>query len=211
MQKKILVLALSMMSASALAEFKTIDFLNVGDGLITYDRVSGLYWLDLTYTSTGPNKDAQNSYLAIQQKTQTAGHPLFGFRHATLHEVKDFYTNAGLSIRDNKKYETPAFSARSYHDLTGVTYDNGINLKHQYGYTATVCSEVRSFNFKECPNLATYDDKNLIAAVLVNNDLESSYTTLAHKSRDVSKTTEPYTGHYLVTHYNPTKILVGDQ
>lgn len=95
MKKKMLVLALSLISSSAFADLVSKDFLTVGDGLITHDTVSGLYWLDLTYTSTGPNKNQQNSYLSIQQKNQSLGNPLFGFRHATIHEVKDLYISAG--------------------------------------------------------------------------------------------------------------------
>jgi hypothetical protein len=54
-----------------------------------------LYWLDLTYTSTGQNKNQQNSYLSIQQKNLTLENKLFGFRHATIHEVKDLFIMQG--------------------------------------------------------------------------------------------------------------------
>jgi hypothetical protein len=208
--KKIIALALSISSTCALADLKTIDFLTLGDGLLTHDTISGLYWLDLSYTSTGPKKNPQMSYLAIQQKTQTLGHPLFGFNHATIDQVREFYTNAEMQILSSDNY-VDGFTDKAHHYMskTGVTYKYSERTQHQYGYTATTCREVRPLNFETCPFLSVYDNMNLIAAVGTRNSM--AFTSLAFKVADVSKTIGVNTGHYLVTHYNPTKIVTDNR
>jgi len=77
-------------SSSSSAGLVTNDWLSAGDGLLTYDSVSGLKWLDLSYTFG----QSLNGVLG-----QTAlGNPLNGFRVATSAEVLSLYTDAGINF-----------------------------------------------------------------------------------------------------------------
>jgi hypothetical protein len=198
MKKKLLVLALSFVSSGVFAELVSQDFLTVGDGLITYDTVSGLYWLDLSYTSTGPNKNPEHSYNAIKAKTQDVNSKLFGFRHATYTEVQTLYTNAGMGLTG--KY-TPHIKAKAdqYLATTGVTVSYSRTHKAQFGYLATTCQNT-PVPTGYCKHTA-YDHYHLIAAVFSSST--GAATVIPQKISDVSDSIDMNTGHYLVINYDP--------
>lgn len=198
MKKKLLVLALSFMSSGVFAELVSQDFLTVGDGLITYDTDSGLYWLDLSYTSTGPNKNPEHSYNAIKAKTQDVNSELFGFRHATYTEVQTLYTNAGMGLTG--KY-TPTIMAEAdqYLTKTGVTVSYSTTHNAQFGYLATTCQNT-PVPTDFCKHTA-YDHYHLIAAVFSRST--GAATVIPQKISDVSDSIDMNTGHYLVINYNP--------
>lgn len=199
MKKKLLVLALSFMSSGVFAELVSQDFLTVGDGLITYDTVSGLYWLDLSYTSTGPNKNPEHSYNAIKAKTLDVNSELFGFRHATYTEVQTLYTNAGMGLTG--KY-TPTIKAEAdqYLTKTGVTVSYSETSKAQFGYLATTCQDT-SASFGKCNS--SNMEYNLIAAVFTRRTGAAS--VIPHDVSMVSDGSNIHmnTGHYLVINYDP--------
>ena len=202
-----LCVPLLLASAGVSAELKSIDFLTPGDGLITHDTVSGLYWLDLDYTSTGEDKNPEFSFSKVRQDTQTLGHPLFGFSHASVEQVHELFINAGLNVTDIGNYKPAAYlQTKNYLNITGVTEVNLGNIR-QLGYTGSTCGETLSYRFKRCPLLETYRSKQLIAAVSVRTgEVLDAYAFLASKAVDASNTIDVKTGHFLVTHYNPTKL-----
>lgn len=207
MIKSLLTGAMLLVSACASAELKSVDFLSRGDGLITHDTLSGLYWLDLPFTSTGPAANPELSYLSVQQKTQSIGNPLFGFTHATIEQVNELFTNAGLAVSDGGTYHKDGFlAAKRFLSMTGVT-DVTVGRSRQLGYTSTNCSQAVAYSFKQCYSLSGYAQRHIISSVGIRDKTTfDAYAYLALKATDVNNSTETKTGHYLVTHYNPTLI-----
>jgi hypothetical protein len=75
-------------SASAHAEFVSIDLLAPGDGLVTRDTASGLDWLDLTFTIGVDPQDIWDGALGLADD---------GWRHATTAEVCDLLGALGTA------------------------------------------------------------------------------------------------------------------
>ncbi len=76
-------------SLSANAALYTMDWRSAGDGAMTYDDNSGLWWLDLTET-------AGMSYSQVSAQLG-AGGALEGWRYATVAEATDIYAQFGLT------------------------------------------------------------------------------------------------------------------
>ena len=87
------IMAILFSSVVSSASLVANDWHSSGDGLLTYDSVTGLKWLDLSYTFG----QTLNGVLG-----QTAsGNPLNGFRMATSAEVLNLYTDAGIHFGDS--------------------------------------------------------------------------------------------------------------
>ena len=63
------------------------DWLNAGDGLITYDANTGLEWLDITYTTSRSYNDVSSLF--------DAGEEFDGWRYATRAELSSLWDSFG--------------------------------------------------------------------------------------------------------------------
>jgi hypothetical protein len=97
-------------ASSAFAALSSTDWLAPGDGLLTLDSATGLYWLDVPVT-------ANRTYFSVLADT-AAGQPLEGFRYATAAEVVQLFTDAGIAAGAS---ETNISPAQSLLDLIGRT------------------------------------------------------------------------------------------
>ncbi len=98
------------LTGSTVAGVISRDWVTVGDGLLTYDTLSGLEWLDPPVTSQlGPNV-YENTYAAIRP-----GGALEGFRIATREEFRGLAASAGVNITtsDYATNSEPALALRS--------------------------------------------------------------------------------------------------
>ncbi len=84
-----ILVVLLFLSMTANAALVSLDWKSVGDGALTYDDNSGLWWLDLTET-------AGMSYSQVSSEL-VAGGSLEGWRYATLTEAQNIYAQFGLS------------------------------------------------------------------------------------------------------------------
>jgi hypothetical protein len=75
-------------NTSAHAEFVSIDLLAPGDGLVTHDTVTGLDWLDLTFTIGVDPQEIWDGALGLADD---------GWRHATTAEVCDLLGALGTA------------------------------------------------------------------------------------------------------------------
>jgi hypothetical protein len=87
--KLVLLMSMLMLSFSVNAALSIMDLRSAGDGAITYDDSSDLYWLDLTET-------AGMSYSQVSAQLG-AGGSLEGWRYATAEEATDIYAQFGLT------------------------------------------------------------------------------------------------------------------
>jgi hypothetical protein len=85
----ILVAAITLAAAPASATLHTLNWKTTGDGLLTYDDATGLYWLDLT-ESNGLSRDAING--------GANGIIADGFTWATMDQVGVFWNHGGLPL-----------------------------------------------------------------------------------------------------------------
>ena len=88
-QKLVFLMSVLMLSFSANAALSVMDLRSAGDGALTYDDNSGLYWLDLTET-------AGMSYSQVSAQLG-AGGSFEGWRYATVAEATDIYAQFGLT------------------------------------------------------------------------------------------------------------------
>jgi hypothetical protein len=116
-----------------------------------------------------------------------------------------------INTDNDTKYNGPIVPAIKHLDLTCITASPSDSHDFQYGHTATTCSSVLPEKYRQC-STERQSNKKLIAAVMVNKKIGSS-VWLAHKASMVSDGSEfdMNTGHDLVTHYNPSKILTDGQ
>lgn len=97
-------------ASSAAAALSSTDWLAPGDGALTLDSATGLYWLDVPVT-------ADRTYFSVLANT-AVGQPLEGFRYATAAEVVQLFTNAGIAAGVSEANVAPA---QSLLDLIGRT------------------------------------------------------------------------------------------
>lgn len=205
-------LALMVFSTSAIAELTVSDYLTPFDGLLTHDTKSGLYWLDLNFTSGGDDraKSLANNFENISKRTTIVGDVLFGFRHATLSEVEELYLNAGMEITYDKKYgnkniaETDQFLSMLGHTKI-ITPDSGSVRKHQWGWTATTCAQASPII---CNSTLSSTFGNIVIAGVSSYksaDLttETAYASLMDKNIKPTGSLSLNTGHYLVINFHP--------
>ena len=67
----------------------SVDWKTAGDGLITYDALNGLEWLDLTYTTSRSYNDISSKFGTDQE--------FDGWRYASVDEVEALWTTFGGS------------------------------------------------------------------------------------------------------------------
>ena len=81
------------LSTSANSAIISTDWQSSGDGLLTYDNVSGLEWLDLTETTN-------NSYNQMLAQINDPGGMYSGFRYATLAELDQLVQQFNLTTEN---------------------------------------------------------------------------------------------------------------
>ncbi len=97
------------LASDAKALLVQVDLVSSGDALITQDTATGLDWLDLTLTN-GLTYAQANAQFAAQ-----------GFRHATVSEVAQLFTNAGSSALSQTWSAQNLAPAQLLLDLLGCT------------------------------------------------------------------------------------------
>jgi hypothetical protein len=208
----LLVLALSLNLNLVKAELVSIDWLDAGDGLITYDTNAGLYWLDVSYSPLVSDEggSTEHTYDSIKICTEDPSDILFGFRHATIYEVEELFINAGLLITNDGFYHTGSeatpIATSNLIELIGVTYESSNtdgSIRRQYfrGYTSTLCGD---FSDPGCP--ANTDNELVISAVGIDY-LNRTYAELAY---DHAPSDHYFfnTGHFLISKNNPAIVPI---
>ena len=111
-------------TGSAQATFVSADLWTPGDGILTYDTVFGLTWLNLSVTDG-------NSYVGIEGRIANDG-DLADFRFATKNEIEAAWNRAGV----NYTWHNP--TANAFLDAVGTTWDsyNRPNHPGALGYYA---------------------------------------------------------------------------
>lgn len=117
-------------TGSANAELLAVDLFTQGDGLLTYDTGTGLYWLDLTVTVNMSYNDVLNEL--------NEGGSLEGFRYATTADIDTLQVSAGLF--PGLYFETTVFpfyldKMSQLINLVGITDSNGTR-KYSSGITS---------------------------------------------------------------------------
>jgi len=139
--KKTLVSAvlLSALSTNVYAALVEQDMFVSGDNLLTLDTDTGLSWMDLSLTFF--NDDGTGlTYDAISQRLIDPEDYLYGFRYASIYEVEQLYTNAGLEIRDYYDNTGNDDEAMNLINLMSFTQNNSTSY-HAFGITGTQCIE----------------------------------------------------------------------
>ena len=104
----------------AKAELIAVDDAVFGIGSITRDTGTGLDWLDVTASQQGRSFIDVNSQFGV-------GGDFEGFHHASLAEVSQFFTNAGLQV-GLFRIAANALPALNLLSLWGTTHVNPDNL-----------------------------------------------------------------------------------
>jgi hypothetical protein len=110
------------------ASLVEVDFYGSGDKLLTYDTLTGNYWLDLTAT-------LNTSYDVMQMKLSEGGQ-LYGFRYATTFDIDQLQRSAGIP-------EGLFFSVNNINnqrvedliDMVGITHERATSV-YAYGITS---------------------------------------------------------------------------
>jgi len=69
-----IALVFAILASVSHAQLLTMDWLSKGDGLLTYDTITGLYWLDTSFTAGGDAvTSAKFTYGKIEARTKSAG------------------------------------------------------------------------------------------------------------------------------------------
>ncbi|MBK8187473.1 MAG: hypothetical protein IPK77_09680 [Cellvibrio sp.] len=211
--KILLIVCSFLLSHLCFADLKKIDWKTPGDGLVTLDTNSGLYWLNLNYTSLGSTDEPNlnNTYGKIVQRLVDYNDELYGFRYASLDEVKNLYLNAGLRLNENRWFQTgknaTPLHTKSFIDRLGYTYINitsaGFQRYDQFGYTATRCGDAP---VAQCYALGKpYADYIVIAGVGLDK-YDRTYAMLDQSYGRPDTQFKYHTGHYLVSDINPSKL-----
>ncbi len=79
------------MVGMANADFLVRDYIDVGDGLLTYDESTQLEWLDVTETRALSVNEVLNDFIPLHT----------GFHHATYAQVEQMMSNIGLNPDGN--------------------------------------------------------------------------------------------------------------
>ncbi|TKF26280.1 hypothetical protein [Enterovibrio norvegicus] len=192
--------AITLFSASSHADLVEADFLHEGDGLITVDNVTGLEWLDVTYTSV--NRDMPNyipnTIERVKLLTQDPLSILYGWRHATVPEVQALFESAGLVITDDRLFQhgemaTPE-ATRAFLALLGATYSSREgDYQRLFAFTGSQCKE---YPIRSRCQRGSSAEKYSIPSVGINS-IERTYAELAHDALKDNAYKANY-GHFLV-------------
>lgn len=197
----------------AFAAIEVGDFLKEGDNLIIHDTYTGLYWLKTDYiylpsknTSLTPNR----TYREVETRLQDSTDDLYGFRHASIEDVKTLIDSFGISIPSACKF-TPAdiqtlALTEKFISMFGATYKTADGRKKILsGYTSTTCAQSPT-SLCSAPGTS---NKHHVALVGFNLISTSPQVTLCLTNNRVigEDQAQPDIGHFLITNYNPTKLV----
>jgi hypothetical protein len=194
--------------SSANAELISKDWLAKGDGLLTYDTETKLYWLDVNYTNSGNDVDvaAENNFDAIQSRLLDPGDPLHAFRHATVLEVNELFQNAGLNVPQERDIdwlsglEATPIQTHQFITLLGATsISNGREMRLD-GYTSTYCYELPEEEY--CGMISA---THVVISGVGIDKYNRTYCNLVNAKRPTSHY-RFYTGHFLVVKENPSQL-----
>lgn len=106
------VAAVAAASSFANASLVSVDLHAPGDGLLTLDTTTGFRWLDLDQTTFRTYNEMTAELLP--------GGEFYGYRRATMHEVDELYTNAGITQRGS--FFGQVAEVQGLLDLIGTLY-----------------------------------------------------------------------------------------
>ena len=112
----VLALVLTNNAHSTILDLEERDYLAAGDGLITYDKTTGLEWLDLTFT-------AGLSMLEVEANAAIWAN---GWQWATIDQMEIMFDHA----RDDDLWSDPYNEPRVVYpivELLGPTYTSGVS------------------------------------------------------------------------------------
>lgn len=112
--------AIEIVNATLITDLSARDWKTVGDNGLTYDRSTGLEWLDLSYT-LGNSMETTNAELLNLYA---------GFRWATYIEVDNLISSVLSGVGERKTYdnETDINNAASFLSLLGSVQDTNPNV-----------------------------------------------------------------------------------
>lgn len=178
---------LLLFSLVANASLVSMDWKSAGDGTLTYDDRSGLWWLDLTET-------AGMSYSQVSAQLSTGG-LLEGWRYATITEAREIYAQFGLTSGAATTLPIEDFRAaiatmNSYFgDLLDFTNTNS-------GSWAISGTEWD----------VSYPDWHIMIEAYTYNSGDSAELDLGGYAADLNMSWE-YAGSLLVTDSNPASVV----
>ncbi|MBF4988139.1 hypothetical protein [Methylophilus sp. 14] len=127
MFKLIVSLAISVFCTHVSAAIQERDLIpNSDDGLISYDTVNNLEWLDLTYTNGRTVYEIQSNWGGLLD---------LGFRYATLSDLTKLFNSLGLEI--GKNYTTAPYYADSSTIYSIEATSSIIDVIHKFGVLMT--------------------------------------------------------------------------
>jgi hypothetical protein len=118
------------MPFSAHAELVSVHYKTLGDGLLTRDTLTGLEWLDITYS-------LNRSYNDVSSQFGVGGY-FQGFRYATETEAISFLQHAGLTVGGGG-YLGETLPLTRLLDLVGRTVDT-VDSDNTYGFVQPAIS-----------------------------------------------------------------------
>lgn len=192
----------SLYLSSANAALSSVDWQTANDGLLTRDTVTGLEWLDLSFTAVGTDRNAalNNTIAKIQNRLQNPSDILYGFRYASIGEVQSLFIDAGLLITDSGYQAGVNATPKQTSDfisLLGATFLpgelNGSFRRDLFGFTATVCADL---NDSHCPSNASNSDDFAVSGAGFDY-LNRTYADLVIDHTDPNSY-RFNTGHFLV-------------
>lgn len=112
--------AIGVVNATLITDLSARDWQTVGDNGLTYDRSTGLEWLDLSYTLGNSMVTTNAELLSLYS----------GFRWATHIEVDNLISSVLLGVGERKTYDsvTDINKASTFLDLLGSVQDANPNV-----------------------------------------------------------------------------------
>ncbi len=147
------------------------DWVTPGDGLLTYDTLSGLEWLDLSQTLMGdyPGVTFEDRFQAVVAKT-ASGERFEGFRVATVAEAKQLILSSGINPTTND-FAINGGPVNSLIELISPTMD-GPRLRLASGALDELFPATATSNYRRGLGL-NYDPPRIAAAATGNHYITS--------------------------------------
>jgi hypothetical protein len=181
---------LLLFSLVANASLVSMDWKSAGDGALTYDDQSGLWWLDLTET-------AGMSYSQVSAQLSTGG-SLEGWRYATITEARDIYAQFGLTAG--------ADTALPIEDFRAAIATMNSYLGDLMALTSVADTNSGNWAISGTEWDVSYPDWHIMIEAYTYGGGESALLDLGGYAADLDMSWE-YAGSLLVTDENPASVV----